>query len=101
MEQLMTNLSKSASPSEPPHCDEIREIPEMRNLAVMATEHSCFTNSMVAVVNAYQAGWSARDVRPEHRQNEKCKFCGDAGKPLDEYGYCTACIEGMRRTNGD
>jgi len=31
----------------------------------------------------------------------KCKFCGDMGRELDEYGYCTLCVEGMRRTNGD
>lgn len=31
----------------------------------------------------------------------KCRFCGDAGKALDQFGHCSACVKGMARTNGD
>lgn len=31
-----------------------------------------------------------------------CKFCGPwARGPLDEWGYCQGCVEGMERTAGD
>ncbi len=34
-------------------------------------------------------------------QPPPCRFCGDTGKVLDSFGHCSACINGMKRTNGD
>lgn len=47
------------------------------------------------------------DVLAEIIDSEpRCRFCGNSEEalkrfPLDEYGYCRQCIEGMERTKGD
>lgn len=35
------------------------------------------------------------------QEKARCKFCGDIRPPLDQFGHCTVCVNGMARTNGD
>ncbi len=34
-------------------------------------------------------------------EHPKCRFCGERQFPVDQWGNCEACNEGMARTNGD
>lgn len=31
----------------------------------------------------------------------KCRFCGSNTHPVDKWGDCKMCVDGMARTNGD
>ena len=43
--------------------------------------------------------WRARQEEAA-KAHPKCRFCGDR-RPLDQYGYCHLCNDGMERTKGD
>ena len=45
-----------------PEFEKLKEIPKLRELAKMTTEHPCFTNAILAVTDAYLEGWRERSA---------------------------------------
>lgn len=60
-------LAALSSRGDAPTFEELKEIPQLRELAKMITDNPCFTNAILAVTDAYKAGRASR---------------GDAGTPV-------------------
>lgn len=56
-EQKIETFDPNPSARTPPTFEELREIPELRNLASMTADHPCFTNAILAVTDGYKLGW--------------------------------------------
>jgi hypothetical protein len=44
---------------------------------------------------------AAEELRNGLANTRKCRFCGDSREPLNRFGHCQVCVDGMARTNGD
>jgi hypothetical protein len=56
-----------------------------------------FGETADAAMRDFDNNW----VRSKAPTPAKCKFCGRTGQPADANGYCSGCVRGMARTNGD
>lgn len=69
----MFNKARGASPDCPEYAA-LRERAELRVLAKMATDHPCFTNSLIAVTDAYRRGWEDCTAPSSHSEPELVKL---------------------------